>query len=191
MHGELKMLGISISERTVSRILRTVPRPPSQPWKTFLRNHLGQIVTVDFFFLLLEHRCRGFRRSRNTSLCDPRSGWRLGNRGTEASEVNGHCAAADSASKPQAERLRRALDRIDTTGVFESFHHSEQPALEEDACFIFPLRLPITPKDRERHFTGLTCSYERILRRVPTRARNCPTAFWPFIIRPIARLLSS
>jgi len=50
IHGELKMLGITISERTVSRILRTVPRPPSQTWKTFLRNHLGQIVSVDFLY---------------------------------------------------------------------------------------------------------------------------------------------
>jgi len=70
IHGELKMLGITISERTVSRTLRSVPRPPSQTWKTFLCNHLGQIVSVDFFtvltirpqvlfvFLVLEHRRR-------------------------------------------------------------------------------------------------------------------------------------
>ena len=71
IHGELKMLGITISERTVSRLLRTVRRqPPSQSWKTFLRNHLGQIVSVDFFtvptirlqvlfvFLAIEHRRR-------------------------------------------------------------------------------------------------------------------------------------
>jgi len=71
IHGELKMLGITISERTVSRLLRTVRRqPPSQSWKTFLRNHLGQIVSVDFFtvptirlrvlfvFLVIEHRRR-------------------------------------------------------------------------------------------------------------------------------------
>jgi hypothetical protein len=68
IHGGLKMLGITISERTVSRILRSVPRRPSQTWKTFLRSHLGQIVSVDFFivptirlrvlfvFLVLEHR---------------------------------------------------------------------------------------------------------------------------------------
>jgi len=68
IHGELKMLGIAISERTVSRVLRTIrSRPPSQTWKTFLRNHLGEIVSVDFFtvptvrlrvlfvFLVLEH----------------------------------------------------------------------------------------------------------------------------------------
>lgn len=69
IHGELKMLGITISERTVSRLLRAVRRPPpSQTWKTFLRNHLGHIVSVDFFtvptirlrvlfvFLVIEHR---------------------------------------------------------------------------------------------------------------------------------------
>jgi len=70
LHGELKMLGIEISERTVSRILRKLPRPPSQTWKTFLRNHIGQMVSIDFFtvptvtmrvlfvFLVLEHRRR-------------------------------------------------------------------------------------------------------------------------------------
>jgi hypothetical protein len=49
IHGELKMLGIEISERTVSRILRRLPRPPGQTWKTFLGNHLGQMVSIDFF----------------------------------------------------------------------------------------------------------------------------------------------
>jgi transposase InsO family protein len=70
IHGELKMLGIEIGERTVSRILRTLHRPPSQTWKTFLHNHLGQLVSIDFFtvptvtlrvlwvFLVLEHRRR-------------------------------------------------------------------------------------------------------------------------------------
>jgi hypothetical protein len=42
------MLGIEISERTVSRILRTLRRPPTQTWKTFLRNHFGQLVSIDF-----------------------------------------------------------------------------------------------------------------------------------------------
>jgi hypothetical protein len=49
IHGELKMLGIAISERTVSRILRKLRRPPAQTWKTFLHNHVGQIVSTDFF----------------------------------------------------------------------------------------------------------------------------------------------
>jgi hypothetical protein len=29
--------------------LRTVERPPSQTWKTFLKNHVGEIVAIDFF----------------------------------------------------------------------------------------------------------------------------------------------
>ena len=70
IHGELLKLGIKISERTVSRILRTVKRPPSQSWKTFLQNHLGEIVAIDFFtvptvrmrvlfvFIVLEHQRR-------------------------------------------------------------------------------------------------------------------------------------
>ena len=49
IHGELKMLGIDISERTVSRILRRLRRPPNQTWKTFLENHVGQMVSIDFF----------------------------------------------------------------------------------------------------------------------------------------------
>jgi putative transposase len=49
IHGELKMLGLSISERTVSRIIRTIRRRPTQTWKTFLHNHLGQTVSMDFF----------------------------------------------------------------------------------------------------------------------------------------------
>ncbi|MGH9627769.1 MAG: integrase core domain-containing protein, partial [Bryobacteraceae bacterium] len=70
IHGELKMLGIATSERTVSRILRRLLRPPGQWWKTFLHNHLGQIVSMDFFsvptitmkvlfvFIMLEHSRR-------------------------------------------------------------------------------------------------------------------------------------
>jgi len=70
IHGELLKLGIAISERTVSRILRTITRPSSQTWKTFLNNHIGEIVSIDFFtvptaslrvlfvFLILEHKRR-------------------------------------------------------------------------------------------------------------------------------------
>ena len=43
------MLGIIVSERTVSRILRSVPGPPSQNWKTFLKNHGSEIMAIDFF----------------------------------------------------------------------------------------------------------------------------------------------
>jgi len=46
IHGELLKLGIVVSERTVSRYLRECPRRPSQTWRTFLANHLGQFTCM-------------------------------------------------------------------------------------------------------------------------------------------------
>ena len=48
---------------------------------------------------------------------------RDGVHGTEVrtSEVDGYCGGADSASKPLAECLRRAIDRIDTTECLNHF----------------------------------------------------------------------
>jgi transposase InsO family protein len=48
IHGELLKLGFAISERTVSRLLPK-GRKPTQTWMTFLRNHVGQVVSIDFF----------------------------------------------------------------------------------------------------------------------------------------------
>ena len=48
IHGELLKLGFEISERTVSRLMPK-DRKPTQTWMTFLRNHVGQLVSVDFF----------------------------------------------------------------------------------------------------------------------------------------------
>ena len=48
IHGELCKLGIVVSERTVSRLLRRPRRPPSQTWRTFLTNHVGTLVSMDF-----------------------------------------------------------------------------------------------------------------------------------------------
>ncbi len=59
-----------------SRIILKLPRPPSQTWKTFLHNHLGQMVSIDFFtvptitmkvlfvFVVLEHRRREVLHTR-------------------------------------------------------------------------------------------------------------------------------
>jgi putative transposase len=49
IHGELGKLGITVSERTVSRLLRRPRRPPSQTWRTFLTNHVATLVSIDFF----------------------------------------------------------------------------------------------------------------------------------------------
>ncbi len=49
IHGELLKLGIGISQASVSKYMVRHPRPPSQTWRTFLRNHAGCLVSVDFF----------------------------------------------------------------------------------------------------------------------------------------------
>jgi putative transposase len=51
IHGELKMLGFDISERTVLRWMRKAPRnpEPAKLWATFLSNHREVIAAMDFF----------------------------------------------------------------------------------------------------------------------------------------------
>lgn len=42
-------LGIAVSQATVAKYKPRRRRPPSQTWRTFLKNHAGQIVAADFF----------------------------------------------------------------------------------------------------------------------------------------------
>jgi transposase InsO family protein len=51
IHGELLCLSLEVSERSVSRYLRSLPRAPraGQTWTTFLRNHRNGIAAMDFF----------------------------------------------------------------------------------------------------------------------------------------------
>ena len=49
IHGEMLKLGFGLSERTVSRLMPKKENKPTQTWMTFLRNHVGQTVSIDFF----------------------------------------------------------------------------------------------------------------------------------------------
>jgi putative transposase len=49
IHGELLKLGIDVCQATVAKYLGRRRQPPSQTWRTFLTNHIGQIVAADFF----------------------------------------------------------------------------------------------------------------------------------------------
>jgi transposase InsO family protein len=42
-------LGINVAERTVSRLMPKRRLPPSQTWRTFLANHVRDLVALDFF----------------------------------------------------------------------------------------------------------------------------------------------
>ena len=49
IHGELLKVGVDVSQATVAKYMVRRGQPPSQTWRTFLRNHIGQIVAADFF----------------------------------------------------------------------------------------------------------------------------------------------
>ena len=48
IHGELLKLGITVSQATVAKYMPRHRRPPSQTWRTFLENHVKQLVATDF-----------------------------------------------------------------------------------------------------------------------------------------------
>ena len=49
LHGELLKLGIDVCQSAVAKYMVRHRQPPSQTWRTFLTNHVGQIVAADFF----------------------------------------------------------------------------------------------------------------------------------------------
>ena len=87
IHGELKMLGFDVAERTVSRWIQRAPKDPEQRnrWQAFLKNHREVIAAMDFFtvhtvtfgvlycFFILAHDRRRILRFNVTP--NPTSRW--------------------------------------------------------------------------------------------------------------------
>ena len=49
IHGELLKLGFEVAQSSVARYMVKRPGPPSQGWRTFLRNHAPDIAAMDLF----------------------------------------------------------------------------------------------------------------------------------------------
>ena len=49
IHGELLKLGIDVGQTSVAKYMTRKKRPPSQGWRTFLRNHADGIAAMDLF----------------------------------------------------------------------------------------------------------------------------------------------
>jgi len=49
--GELNKIGITLPRSTVAKYMVRHRKPPSQTWKSFLKNHIADIVAVDFFIV--------------------------------------------------------------------------------------------------------------------------------------------
>jgi hypothetical protein len=87
IHGELLCLGFDVSERSISRYMRSLPRTPraNATWMTFLRNHRDGIAAMDFFtvptamfpvlnvFLVIRHGRRDVVRCSVTT--SPTAAW--------------------------------------------------------------------------------------------------------------------
>ena len=88
IHGELLMLGIEVAESTVARYMTKRRGPPSQGWKTFLRNQAAGIASLDLFvvrtisfkllygLVILQHARRRLVRISVTS--NPTAEWIAG-----------------------------------------------------------------------------------------------------------------
>jgi len=51
IHGELLKLGFELSEATVAKYMVRHRKPPSQTWRTFMANHMKDMVSSDFFLV--------------------------------------------------------------------------------------------------------------------------------------------
>jgi hypothetical protein len=49
IHGELLKLGFEVAQSTVAKYMAKRWGPPSQGWRTFLRNHAPDIAAMDLF----------------------------------------------------------------------------------------------------------------------------------------------
>jgi hypothetical protein len=49
IHGELLKLGFEVAQSSVAKYMVKRRRPPSQGWRTFLRNHAPDIAAMDLF----------------------------------------------------------------------------------------------------------------------------------------------
>jgi putative transposase len=85
IQAELHLLGHDIAQATVAKYMPRSWKPPSPTWKTFLRNHAGSLVSIDFFvvptatfrllygFLILAHERRRILHFNGTA--QPSAAW--------------------------------------------------------------------------------------------------------------------
>jgi putative transposase len=119
VHGELRMLGFEVSERTVSRLMPRRPRNPEavQRWMTFLRNHRDAIAAMDFFvvptvtfrvlyvWFAIEH---GRRRILHINVTDhPNPAWVSSSYEKRSLSTRRHDTSSSTATRPSRRRSCR------------------------------------------------------------------------------------
>ena len=145
IHGELLKLGIDVGQTTVAKYMSRRRTPPSQGWKTFLRNHADGIASMDLFlvptisfrllygFLILQHTRRkllwlgvtahpsaewiALQLTEAYAIYHSRSGSRLWPCRSPPTSSHGYPRSADSTTIAMAERTCGAAHRIDPAGL--------------------------------------------------------------------------
>ena len=51
IQSELRLLGHDVAESAVAKYMIRRRKPPSQTWRTFIENHVGEIAAIDFFLV--------------------------------------------------------------------------------------------------------------------------------------------
>ena len=123
IHGELLKLGIEVGQTTVAKYMVRGRRPPSQGWKTFLRNHADGVASMDLFvvptisfrllygFLILHHGRREILWIGTTS--HPNADW-IARQLTEAfgwEDASRSRRVQRSPREPRADRAYREGER--------------------------------------------------------------------------------
>jgi hypothetical protein len=145
IHGELKMLGIELSERIGSLVLRKLLRPPSQTscssyWNTVAaRCCTSRCDRASLGGLDVPADRRGLRRSECAPVSYTRSGWRPRQRSSSADRDTAYRRSAYRAPESLAESVRRTPDRLHTKRLPGPFRDPERQASYEDPDFIFRL----------------------------------------------------
>jgi hypothetical protein len=142
IHGELLKLGIDVGQTTVAKYMARRRMPPSQGWKTFLRNHADGIASMDLFLvptisfrllyglLILRHVAvsfyrrmdcpatdRGIRVATGAAIHHSRSGLHLWRCLPPPASSDGHTRSTDRTTITMAEWMCREADRIDPAGL--------------------------------------------------------------------------
>jgi hypothetical protein len=134
IHGELRTLGIDVSERTVSRLLKRQPHSPSQTWRTFLTNHLASAAAMDFFTVpTLTGRILFVHENR-----------RAGNL-MQRDQLTRNARDADSAADSPERSLARRVLRTVTMGCWRA---RRRPTVPPTASIGRPRRTPAVAPTR-------------------------------------------
>jgi hypothetical protein len=142
IHGELLKLGLEIAQSSVAKYMVKRRGPPSQGWRTFLRNHAPDIAAMDLFvvptvgfdllyaFVIVRLGRRELVWTNVTA--NPTAEW-------VARQIHGHPGQAYRASLALAEWLCRTADRIDPARVRRSYDCPGRGASASDSEILRPL----------------------------------------------------